>query len=427
MYMNKKSFFRFLVKLGSDLTFVICSVFILCLLGNFLAEKYLQKHPESLMTRGERVSENTREIREKMVPEDLALEWYDIKDIGEIKPLWDEFYSGGQEYEAYTQWRHKPKMGDYYRVTEAGYRETREPGPWPPALENFNIYFFGGSTAFQPGPAWTTVASYLQDDLNRSNEGRKVYVYNFGRSGYMSTQEMILFQELLKSYPAPNMAVFMDGINDFCFIDGKPGGWHAVAADYNRKIENHMSAAKGNGIVTKWHLVRDFILTLPLTRMLVGIVERIVTPDIEYGASGISPLATETPVDREVLESVIQRYKDNVRIITATANAFAVTPLFVWQPTPLYKYDVSSHMFYPSRMGCHINSVPGYPMMAQEIGADPLNDNFLWAADMQEDIHEPLYLDAFHYTAPMAKRIAHLIGDVILKKPGMQPVSSSSK
>jgi len=425
--MKQRLIWKLLSKLRTDLPIFICVAFVFCFIGNFLAEKYLQRYPEILMTSGERVSENTRAIREKMVPDALALEWYGIKDLGEVKALWSEFYDGGQEYEAYTQWRHKPKMGDYYRVTEAGYRETREPGPWPPEAENFNIFFFGGSTAFQPGPAWTSVASYLQDDLNQNRKGRKVYVYNFGRSGYMSTQEMILFQELLKSYSAPNMAVFMDGLNDFCYIDGKPGGWQGVAADYNRKIDNHMNAARGYGIVTKWNVLREFFVTLPLTRALVGILEHIFTPDIRYNAPEANSPLLEMPVDQETLKSIIQRYKDNVRIVTATAKVFDVTPFFVWQPIPLYKYDAGSHMFYPSRVGCHINSVPGYPMMEKEVNEHPFSDDFLWLADIQEDSNDPLYLDAFHYTAPMAKRIAHLIGEEMRKKHVIKPDLPTNK
>ena len=36
--------------------------------------------------------------------------------------------------------------------------------------------------------------------------------------------------------------------------------------------------------------------------------------------------------------------------------------------------------------------------------------------DMQENINEPLYIDAFHYTAPMSKMIANYITDALISR-----------
>jgi hypothetical protein len=42
-----------------------------------------------------------------------------------------------------------------------------------------------------------------------------------------------------------------------------------------------------------------------------------------------------------------------------------------------------------------------------------LGANFIWLADMQESLKEPLYIDVFHYTAPMSRRIAALLAKEI--------------
>jgi len=42
-----------------------------------------------------------------------------------------------------------------------------------------------------------------------------VVVYNFGRAGYYSTQERILFEYFVAKGVKPDVAIFLDGLNDF--------------------------------------------------------------------------------------------------------------------------------------------------------------------------------------------------------------------
>ena len=41
-------------------------------------------------------------------------------------------------------------------------------------------------------------------------------------------------------------------------------------------------------------------------------------------------------------------------------------------------------------------------------------NNFFWAADMQKNLHEVLYVDAVHYTAHMNQLLAKTIVDFLL-------------
>ena len=79
---------------------------------------------------------------------------------------------------------------------------------------------FGGSTAFGIGvPDDQTVASHLQTQLGTARDGREVRVYNFGRGAYYSSQERALFERLIVAGYVPNLAIFLDGLNDFFFYD----------------------------------------------------------------------------------------------------------------------------------------------------------------------------------------------------------------
>ncbi len=387
---------------------VICVLVLL--LANRVAEGWLHRHPRILMSEADRINENTRAVREKMIPPDRAVLWYDLKSADEVRPMWDEFYHAGAMFESYVHFRTRPLIGKYYGATEAGYRLSRDPGPWPPDPKNFNVLFFGGSTSFGVGPYWATVASYLEDAMNSSGDfPRKVYVYNFGRSGYISTQEEILFHRLVSAGVRANMVVFLDGLNDFCFWDGRPSSWQALANYFNTTNDNYLREMAGYGIVTHWEKLREFVQTLPVVRLGDALLDREFSPAVP-AYTGTKDPPPDTPQDDATLRRVIARYLDNMRQVEAVSKAYGMTPVFVWQPIPTYKYDVGYHLFYPNRLGCHVNSKVGYPMMA-EISRQsmPLGNSFVWAADIQETLKEPLYVDAFHYTAPMSRRIAEFI------------------
>jgi lysophospholipase L1-like esterase len=396
---------------------IVAITLVSCLLALYAINEgltvFLRKHPDLLMTEADRINETTRSIREKMISPEKALDWYDLERPEQVAELWEEFYQGGSRFESYTHFRPRSLLGNYYKVTEAGYRMTRDPGPWPPSLNNFNVFFFGGSTAFGVGPAWATVASYLQDAMNTKGgrTGRKVYVYNFGRSGYLSTQEIILLQNLLREGYVPNMVVFLDGLNDFCWHDGQPSSWQMLARYFDQTNENYRAQMAGYGIVTRWDHIREFFWSLPVVRALDAVRQRARSPGIPQYQKATETATTtdEKPESDDVLNTVIARYFHNLRQAEAISRDYGIIPVFVWQPIPTYGYDTRYHLFKPDRLHCHVNSKIGYPMMAAHLTKMPSNRNFIWAADLQQELKEPLYIDAFHYTAPMARRLAQFI------------------
>jgi hypothetical protein len=257
------------------------------------------------------------------------------------------------------------------------------------------------------------VASYLQEIMNKQGgvTGRKVYVYNFGRSGYMSTQELILLQNLLRDGHVPRMVVFLDGLNEFCWHDGQPSSWQMLARYFDQVNEDYRAQMAGYGIVTRWDHLRDFFRSLPLVRALNALGRRAASPEIpqyQKVPEATTPM-NEKPESNEVLIRVIDRYFHNLRQEEAISRAYGIISVFVWQPIPTYRYDTHYHLFKPDRLHCHVNSKVGYPIMAAHLAKIPSNPNFIWAADMQQELKEPLYVDAFHYTAPMARRLAELI------------------
>lgn len=314
----------------------------------------------------------------------------------EINQLLTEIWSRNYTYEPFTQFKERPYRGEYVNVDENGFRISKNQGPWPLDKENFNVFLFGGSTMFGYGlPDEQTIASYLQDELSEINLGRKrLAVYNFGRGNYFSTQERILFEKLLTSGNVPDMAIFIDGLNEFYYSEDKPV--------FTRHFENIV----GDRFRAFKYLSLKSLEMLPITKLSQAFGNLIPKKKEQE----------ELYNDTSLITKVINRYLENKKLIERVSGAYNVTPVFVWQPIPLYKYDLKYHLFAEGGFERHTYSKYGYPQMAKFNESGSVGENFLWCADIQEEIKEPLYLDKVHYTAKMSQKLAKTISDLLVKR-----------
>jgi hypothetical protein len=58
--------------------------------------------------------------------------------------------------------------------------------------------------------------------------------------------------------------------------------------------------------------------------------------------------------------------------------------------------------------------------MAEYVRRHPQGPNFIWCADIQETLHELLYVDQVHYSPQMSERVARCIADH-LRRHGLVP------
>ena len=315
----------------------------------------------------------------------------------EIDALLKETWSRPYIFEPFTQFKERQYQGHYVNVDSNGFRVTKNQGPWPPQSNSLNIFLFGGSTTFGYGVADDqTIASYLQDYLVAGLH-REVRVYNFGRGFYYSTQERILYENLLASGFVPDIAIFVDGLNDFYYTANEPM--------FTEQIRDFME----HGPKKDKDKASRLLSSTSLGRSMVS--------------STAKPNSTEQPKqqtevnynDPTVIDNVIKRYGANKKLIEGVSKAFGVKPLFVWQPVPSYHYDQQYHLFSAGGYGQHSYAQYGYEHMADFIKQHPLGDNFFWCADMQKDSTEPLYIDKLHYSASFSKQIANAIAGQLIK------------
>jgi lysophospholipase L1-like esterase len=299
-----------------------------------------------------------------------------------------------QAYEPYTQFKESVFSGKYVNVDPRGFRPVGNQGPWPPRRGEFTVFVFGGSTTFGYGVADDlTIPAQLQKQLV-SDYGVSARVYNFGRGSYFCVQERLLLEKLLISGFVPDVAVFIDGLNDLVLLEP------ARTKDLRRFMEE-----------AEVPLIRKIARELPVMKALAA-----MSPLPGVDETNLVKVFKATPPDQhtKMLRDVVDRYLSNKRITEAIAREFNVTPIFVWQPVPVYKYDRQNCVFGGFDCEGYFPSLrPGYEMMAKAVQTEALGPNFIWAADMQQNLKKPLYVDAVHYSGEMTNMIAKYILDEI--------------
>jgi hypothetical protein len=276
-------------------------------------------------------------------------------------------------------------------------RRSKDQGPWPPDPQNLNVFVFGGSTTFGYGVGDDhTVPSHLQPLLPETG-GRPARVYNFGHSGFYSTQERILFERLVVAGHVPDVAIFIDGLNDFAAIRDEPMTALRLAYAFRSMDDGPL-----------WTALRAIPLTTTVLHAgrLLGLTSPIVVDE---------PPTAPAYDDVAYLQSVFDRYRRSKRMIEAMGAAYGFRTVFVWQPVPTYKFPPGDAGKWV-RIGGPGWALHGYPLVAKTIAEQPIDGEFIWCADVATDGTERFYVDAVHYAPVLAERVARCIADGMLAR-----------
>ena len=316
------------------------------------------------------------------------------------------------DYEPFVDFRPRSFAGRFVNVSKQGFRRVEPEGPWPPEPAAINVFVFGGSTTFGLGLADAdSIPSRLAARLGGVQGGRPLRVYNLGRGGYVSAQERVLLESLLVSGVVPDLAVFIDGFNEF-YVWPQP-----LAADVMRRALAAPAAEGGR--------FGSLVAGLPLGRLALALRRRVAPP-----------LAPEPPApEPPSAEAVVAAWRTNRRVIEAAARAWGVRTLFVWQPVPCFEYDLKYHLFFGEWAASRLRPERmrrGYELVDRERVRDGVDDGFLWLADLQKDLRQNLYVDEIHYgpwlSDTIAARIArHLAERGWLDRPARPATSAPAE
>lgn len=311
----------------------------------------------------------------------------------EIEQLLGETWSRNYVYAPLVQHREAAAEGRFVNVDQAGFRRSAAQGPWPPDPAALNVFVYGGSTTFGYGVSdEQTIPSRLQEELAGMGCWAQVAVYNFGRGNYYSDQERSLFESHLTAGLRPDVAIFVDGLNEW-----------KEAPKFTDRLDYLLRESQAG-------LIARAVKGLPLVD-LIRLIRGTAQPPGE--GSGADP--------RLDGERYLDRWLRNKRLISAAAREFGVSPLFVWQPTPAYGYHMELHPFAAETEA--VFDAPGRRasshayglldgMRAEHPDLEPAGD-FLWIADLQRDRAQPLYVDAVHYTAAFCREIAQSVATFV--------------
>lgn len=291
----------------------------------------------------------------------------------------------GYQYEPFTQFKENSRSGKFVNIDEKGFRHVEDQCVYPLDEKNYNIFVFGGSTTFGVGEIDSgSIPSKLQKNLREKLNEENICVYNFGRSFYYSSQERILFQELILKGQSPDMAFFIDGLNE-----------PILEPQNTRRLENFMQGEN------KFLL---FFSDFSIVRASNFITNRYFRSD--------SPLYTE-----DDLQKILDRYLLNKQLISSIGESNNIITHFVFQPIPNYKYDLSNHALFKRGQVTYDDSSDLVLRENFYSYADQYYQNlskkerleFIWLAGIQENERGNLYVDYAHYTANFADEISDIL------------------
>jgi hypothetical protein len=237
------------------------------------------------------------------------------------------------------------------------------------------IWTFGGSTMFGWGvPDDETIASHLSAILSRDLPNRNVAVTNHGHTYFFSSQELLLFQMLLRRGDHCDVAVFLDGLNDSLTLQDVPA--------FNDRMSEAMKKEQGLNPTaqTYFWVSPDF----PPLRLLQGIERRFNRQPVLR------------PVELPTLDPV-SMYRFNFSAEAALGGMHGIKTLFFWQPVP------GEPSYAPARE------------LAARIRQAVKADDFHFIADIFKDMDpRDVYVDAHHYGDIANDRIAERIAREVL-------------
>lgn len=321
-----------------------------------------------------------------------------------------ESWNRPYRYADFIHFQEQPFAGRFVNVSPTGFRHSIDQGPWPPAAENLNVFCFGGSTMFGYGlPDDQTLASCLQQEF-REHSSRRVCVYNFGVGWHFSTQERLRFEQLLAQEIVPDLAIFVDGINDTSLAwSNQPAFSHELAAAFEKVQAFGVQSPSQNSQAAEATLTDALFFQWPVGRAARSLSARLrsKSPEPQSASSLVQVDAARATAGCEV-------YRWNRELIQHAADARDVPVLFVVQAAPGVHLDSSKHLFANAQL-CQ-NEATFYAALQRDLQDHPAQ-NVIWCADLAITAPGPLYVDTCHYTAAFSSVIArHIVSECQSRK-----------
>ena len=380
-------------------TLVALAGFELATIGAFKIWSVFSKPTEQLVGEG-----TARETVSYYASQDWAAQY------------WHEFrLSRKDRYYPYVGWRRAPFKGKTIEIDQNGIRVT----PGADCNANaFKVFAFGASTMWGTGsPNWGTIPAYLQAGLAKLRSG-PVCVMNFGETGYVSTQDVIMLLMQLQSGNLPDLVLFYSVSGDIyaAYQSGRAG----VLQNLNelaRQFESRKSPTLVELLTSSYSysLIETLMGKLTIANPRQG--EPTATVLVTYESMGIEVA--------KLNDLIVQTYLENYRIVDALAQKYRFTYLFFLQPIvsrgdkPLTREE--QEMKQRVEMDVALNKLLTAVYQTLELRSAEYQ-NLYTINHIFDEYNSLIWIDPYHVTPVGNQLIAQKMLDVIQgRSPFSQP------
>ena len=257
------------------------------------------------------------------------------------KKYYKEFNeTGDSEWLSYVYWRRKPYQGQYINIDSQGIRKT-----WSSNIGGGDksihptIFLFGGSSMWGTGSRDDfTIPSIFSERL--ATNGVNAQIVNFGESGYVRTQEVILLIRELQKMNIPDLVIFYDGVNDTY------SAYQQQIAGIPQNEFNRVKEFKSSKRITTTGLWSSFANNLSTIRFAKDVFRRLGTgsPSDNTAQHNTQNSLSKSFTNNEALANdVLNIYEKNVEIVECLAKRYSFKALFYWQPTIFEKQCLTKY------------------------------------------------------------------------------------
>ncbi|HEY0676871.1 MAG TPA: SGNH/GDSL hydrolase family protein [Chitinophagaceae bacterium] len=278
------------------------------------------------------------------------------------------------QYEPWVEFRNIDYKGKFVNVEASQRKSVPELFINPASKDTIDIYFFGGSTTFgfNVSDNETIPSQFLQLYQSKYPQGKSVRVYNFGTPTYYSYQELMLFTKLLFEGRRPDIAIFIDGVNDF---------WFAKTSYYNQSYFSYILRQVFN------------------QNLLAGDKFKLTdTADRLYKDPENIPLT-------EYNNTLIGHYFTNIRNANSMATMAGVKSFFFCQPVPFYNYPNQQQdpICFKDR-NTRYDYI--YPLIEKNADSVP---GFTFLGNMLANEKGYPFVDGLHYSPAFTRKVTEQI------------------
>lgn len=361
---------------------VVGSTILLIVIGHFIIGVAIDiKHfPQKLPSRGDK-------------RESLPV----YQDYPDNKKFWSEHMNAwGTDFEPYYHWRRKGITGKYINVSSDGVRKTIS--TTKVEVNAKKIFVFGGSTIWGTGSKDEhTIPSFLQSQL-----GKSYNIYNYGETGFVSTQELNYLLKQLALGNIPDTVIFYDGVND-----GYAGVYSpAIPRDVqNLRVRyKELRKKESNNVLTNLYLASNY-------KKLINFLNKATIID-KWEANISSKIQSNST-------SVINYYEAHVKQVKALGKEYGFKAFFFWQPNIFN----GERNYYPYEEAIIKNSKPVFIESQRQLYTEAKsrfsareNENIFFLGDIFNQVNAPIYIDWCHISPSGNSVIANRILEKIETK-----------